>query len=246
MDRMIYTALSGLDAAMNRQRVIAHNLANAQTPGFRADGFATAVLTVRGAGVEARALAKGALAGVDLVAGTLVATGDPLHAAVKGDALIALQGKDGAEVYSRRGDLSVGATGVLQNGDGLPVLGREGPITVPPGQPVRIEPDGTVRSADASASGAQPEAFGRIKLASPAGSRILKDQDGMLRVPDGILPTDETATLETGMLEQSNVDLTTVLVDMIEAQRGFERRAKLFATAGDIDQAGSQLLSLRP
>ena len=61
----------------------------------------------------------------------------------------------------------------------------------------------------------------------------------------GILPGDPTATVEVGALEQSNVDTAGTLIDIIEAQRSFDRRAKLFTTANDLDRAGSQLMSLR-
>lgn len=246
MDRMIYTALAGMNAAMDRQRMVASNLANAQTAGFRAELFATTPLTLKGPALEARSLAHGVVRGADMSAGVINATGNPLDVALRGDALLALQGNDGAEVYSRRGDLRVSASGVLENGEGRPVMGEQGPITVPLGRAIGIGHDGSVTAADPAAPDAPAEVLGRIKLANPAGSRIVKDLDGFLRVPDGgVLPADPTARVQTGALEGSNVDTAAVLVDMIEAQRSFETRAKLFATAGEIDQAGSQLMSLR-
>ncbi len=243
---MIYTALSGMEAAMNRQRVTASNLANAQTPGFRAETFTVDAAELRGPALEARAMGRGGVFGADMRTGAMVHTGQPLDIAIGGNALMALQGQDGAEVYSRRGDLSIGATGVLENGDGRPVMGETGPITVPPGRKVSIGSDGNIFAADPAAPNAPPENLGKIKLASAEGSRIQKDLDGFMRVVGGgILPTDETATVTTGALEQSNVDTTKVLVEMIEAQRAFERRAKLFSTAGEIDTSGARLMSLR-
>ena len=246
MDRMIYTALTGMDAAMTRQRAVASNLANAQTTGFRAETFSVKPLTLKGSPLEVRVMAQGAVRGADMSAGKVITTGQPLDIAVKGDALIALQGKDGAEVYSRRGDLSIGVGGVLENGDGRPVLGENGPITVPAGRQVAIAGDGTVPAADPATPELPPEEVGRIKLASPAGSTIIKDLDGFMRVPNGgVLPGDPTAEVEVGALEQSNVDTAGTLIDIIEAQRSFDRRAKLFTTASDLDRAGSQLMSLR-
>lgn len=245
MDRLIYTALSGLDAAMNRQRAVANNLANASTPGFRAESFSVTPATLKGPAFEARAMAQGAVRGADMAAGRIAQTGRPLDIAIKGDALIALQAADGAEVYSRRGDLAIGPAGVLENGDGLPVMGEAGPLTVPLGQMIEISKDGAVLASDPAAPDAPAQEIGRIKLASPMGSPILKDLDGMLRVPGGgILPADPTAEVETGALEQSNVDTAATLVDMIEAQRSFEQRSKLLTTAREIDQAGSRLMSL--
>ena len=246
MDRMIYTALTGMNAAMNRQRAIASNLANAQTTGFRAENFAVTPLTLKGGGLETRALAHGVVRGADMRAGSLAETGNPLDIAVRGDALIALQASDGSEVYSRRGDLRVTPSGVLENGDGRPVMGEAGPITVPLGQSISIAEDGAVLASDPAAPDAPPQEVGRIKLASPQGSRVVKDLDGFLRVPDGgILPADPTASVKTGVLEQSNVNTAATLVEMIEAQRSFEQRAKLFSTASELDQAGARLMSLR-
>ncbi|WP_371809730.1 flagellar hook-basal body complex protein [Croceicoccus sp. YJ47] len=173
MDRMIYTALTGMDSAMVRQRAVASNLANAQTPGFRAETFAVQTKTLKGPALEARAQTQGTVRGADMTAGEIVRSSQPLDVAVSGEALITLQAADGAEVYSRRGDLSVGVGGVLQNGDRRPVMGEAGPITVPPGRIVTISDDGTVRAADP----AQPEEPPRISAASSspipsaAGSR---------------------------------------------------------------------------
>lgn len=246
MDRMIHTALSGMEAAMTRQRVTASNLANAQTTGFRAETFTVDPAQLKGPALEARAMNRGSVHGADMRSGAMVETGNPLDIAIGGNALLALQGADGSEVYSRRGDLSVGASGVLQNGDGRPVMGQAGPITIPPGRNLSIGQDGTISARDPAAPDAPAEELGRIKLASMEGSRIAKDTDGFMRVVGGgILPTDQAATLTSGALEQSNVDTTQVLVDMIEAQRSFERRAKLFSTANEIDTSGARLMSLR-
>lgn len=245
MDRLIYTALSGMDAAMNRQRVVASNLANASTPGFRAESFSTGNLRMRSDAFDVRGFAQGLVRGADMSAASTVQTGRPLDVALSGSALMAVQAPDGGEAYTRRGDLSVDVTGRLANGDGLAVMGEAGPIVVPPGWDLSIGSDGSVFAADPAAPDVPAELVGRIKLANPVGSAILKDIDGHLRVPGGgVLPMDPTATLVTGALEGSNVDTAATLVDMIEAQRGFERRTQIIATADQLDQASSRLMSL--
>ena len=243
---MIYTALTGMNAALTRQRAVASNLANAQTTGFRAETFSMQPLTLKGPALEARAMTQGEVRGADMSAARIVPTGQPLDIAMRGDALLALQGADGSEVYSRRGDLAIGVGGVLENGDGRPVMGDAGPITVPAGRSVSITSDGSVLASDPAAPDAPAEVVGQIKLASPAGSTIIKDLDGFLRVPGGgILPADPTAEVEVGALEQSNVDTAGTLIEIIEAQRSFERRSKLFTTASDLDESGARLMSLR-
>ncbi|KWV91669.1 flagellar basal body rod protein FlgF [Erythrobacter sp. YT30] len=249
MDRMIYTALTGANAAMNRQRMVANNLANASTPGFRQEVFAVKPSVLRDGSLEARAPARGNVRGADLAPARVAPTGNPLDIAVQGDGLIAFQtpGGNGGEVYSRRGDLRISATGLLENGEGLAVLGiGGGPITVPQGFPVSISGDGTVLAADPDAPGAQPQQVGRIKLVSPEGSTVIKGTDTFLKVPGGgVLPADPTALVTTGSLEQSNVETAETLVAMIEAQRSFEQRFKVMSTATEIDEAGARLMSLR-
>jgi flagellar basal-body rod protein FlgF len=248
MDRLIYIAMTAMNAAMNRQRVVANNLANASTPGFRQEIFAVTPATLRDGSLEARAPARGNVRGADMRAGRKVPTGNPLDIALEGKALLALRAPDlQGEVYSRRGDLRVAPSGVLENGEGLAVLGESGaPITVPPGFSLTIAADGTIMARDPAAPDAPAEAIDRLRLVNPEGSPLAKGIDGFLRVPGGgVLPPDPTARLTSGALEMSNVETAETLVQMIEAQRAFEQRAKIIATARELDEASSGLMALR-
>ena len=183
--------------------------------------------------------------GANMVAGEIVDTGRNLDIAIETDALMAVQAVDGTEAYTRRGDLSISATGLLVNGEGRPVLGENGPITIPPVGIPGIAPDGTITIADPAAPDQPPAEVGRIKLATWEGSPVSKGLDGLFRVEGGgILPGDEAATVKVGALEQSNVKTTEVLVDMIDAQRLFAMRSKLISTAREIDESGAQLMRL--
>lgn len=248
MDRLIYTALTAMNAAMDRQRVVANNLANASTPGFRQEVFAVKPATLRDGSLEARAMARGSVRGADMTGGQVVPTGNPMDVALEGEALLAFQSPDRqGEVYSRRGDLRVAASGVIENGEGMAVLGEGGsPITVPAGFQIAISSDGTIMASDPAAPGAPAEAIDKLRMVSPDGSPLAKGIDSFLKVPGGgVLPVDPTARLTTGSLEKSNVETADTLVQMIEAQRAFEQRAKIIATAGDLDEASSSLMTLR-
>ncbi|MBV7258912.1 flagellar basal body rod protein FlgF [Erythrobacter crassostreae] len=245
MDRLIYTALAAMNAAMDRQRTVANNLANATTPGFRGEIFSVKAATVRDGSPEARSMARGSVRGADMTQGRVTPTGQPMDIAVNGKALIAYQAPDGGEIYSRRGDLRVAPSGLIENGERLPVMGENGPITVPAGFTISIAQDGTVLGADPAAPENPAEPLGRIKLASPDGSALAKGIDSFLKVVGGgVLPADPTAQVTTGALEQSNVETADTLVAMIEAQRAFEQRAKIISTAGELDEAGSRLMSM--
>jgi len=246
MDRLIFTAFSGLNASMVRQRVIASNMANAQTIGFRADTLQFTPMTVKdGQSVEVRALSDSEVRGADMHEGTLIETGKPLDVAMQGKAVLAVQAADGSESYTRRGDLAVSPAGVLVNGDGAPVLGDSGPISIPPGGQVTIGEDGAVLVRDPATPDAPPTRLDRLKLASPTGTRLEKGLDGLLRVyGGGALPADLEAKVIPGALEQSNVRPSDVLVQMVEAQRLFDIRTKLISTAKELDEGGSALMRL--
>lgn len=252
MDHLIFTAYSGMNGSMVRQRVIASNMANAQTIGFRAETLTATPMTLKvgpnGApAIEARAMTDGEVHGANMAEGSVTQTGNPLDVALSGDAMLAVQAADGTEAYTRRGDLSVSATGVLQNGEGRPVIGSSGPISVPPGSKVTLSADGSVNVAQPDTPGAPPQVIDRIKLASTTGAKIAKGLDGLFRVrgpSGGTLPANEDAKLQIGALEQSNVNPSDVLIQMVEAQRLFDIRTKLVSTAKDIDEGGQSLMRL--
>jgi flagellar basal-body rod protein FlgF len=245
MDRLIFTAASGMTAAMTRQRVVAANLANAQTIGFRAETLQSTPMTLDGPQLQVRAMNQTQVRGANMKPGSIIETGNPLDIAMMGDAMLTVQTSDGGEAYSRRGDLTVSATGVLQNGDGLPVMGQNGPITVPPGAKVAISPEGGVMVANPDTPDEPPAQVDKLKLTNWRGSRIEKDLNGLFRVSGGgVLPVDETAGVMVGSLEQSNVQPTEVLVEMVEAQRSFDIRTKLISTARELDEGGASLMRI--
>lgn len=245
MDRLIYTAVSGMSDSMVRERVIASNMANTSTIGFKAEKLYTTPVTLKGPALEARAMAEGEVKSADMSAGNITQTGRKLDIALLGDAMMAVQSADGTESYTRRGDLTVSPTGVLENGDGRPVIGNGGPITVPLDAQITIGPDGMVLVANLENPNLPPQPTDRIKLASPSGTTIAKGLDGLFRVVGGgVLPADENARTIPGSLEQSNVNPSEVLTQMIQAQRLYDIRTKLIATAKEVDQSGTSLLRI--
>ncbi len=245
MDRLIWTAVTGMNASMARQRMIASNMANAETIGFRAEVMAQTPMTLVGPQVQVRSMTDAAVRGARMESGTFGHTGRPLDIALQGQALLAVQAPDGSEAYTRRGDLVISPTGLITNGEGFAVLGESGPITVPPGSTVSIGRDGAVLISDPAAPDTPPQPIGQLKLASPAGSRIEKGLDGLFRVyGGGALPRDPGAQVVPETLEQSNVRPAEVLVEMVEAQRLFEMRTKLIATAKELDEGGANLMRL--
>ena len=245
MDRLIWTAVTGMNASMARERMIANNMANSQTPGFRAEVMASTPVTLLGPSLQVRAMTDASVYGAQMDPGALVETGRPLDLAVANDALLTVQAADGSEAYTRRGDLSVSPSGLLTNGEGYAVIGESGPISVPPGSAVVIGKDGAILVGNPADPAAPPQQVDKIKLASWTGSRIEKGLDGLFRVyGGGALPQDAAAQVVTGSLEQSNVKPAQVLVEMVEAQRLYDMRTKLIATAKELDEGGASLMRL--
>src|SRR6218665_453699 len=181
MDRLIYTAASGMTSSMARQRIIANNMANSQTIGFRAETIQYTPMTLEGPSLEVRSMNSTEVKGAWTKRGAIVRTGRKLDIAMTGDAMLTVQSPDGGEGYTRRGDLSISATGLLQNGEGLPVLGEGGPITVPPEGKGSLAKTAAVRVSRPETPDQPPAEIARIKLATWRGSPIQKDMTGLFR-----------------------------------------------------------------
>lgn len=246
MDRLIYTALSGLRRAEFAQGVVANNLANASTVGFRRDAAAFESQWLDGTGTGSRVQAGSELLGTDMAPGPLISTGRTLDVALRGDAMLAVEAEGGGEAYSRRGDLSPDADGVLRTGDGRAVLGEAGPITVPPAAVISIAEDGVVSyRSQGDPAGAELAEAGRLKLVSLPAGTAAKGIDGLFRRLDRrIADTDPAARLSPGALEGSNISPVAALTDLIEQSRGFEVQTRLVSEMRELDRASSQLMQI--
>ncbi|WP_448662863.1 flagellar basal-body rod protein FlgF [Sphingomonas sp. CJ20] len=245
MDRLVYTAMSGLKSQMAAQSTIANNIANASTVGYRADRVTFDRMVLQGSGMDSRQMAAEEVNDFDRRAGAIFQTARPLDIAVTSDSWIAVQSADGTEAYTRRGDLQVAPSGVLETGDGFPVMGSGGPITVPPYQSITIAADGTLSIVPQGGDATQPQVIDRIKMVSTEGSKTVKGLDNLLHVKaGGTLPADMDAKLQSGALEQSNVNLTQALVDMIENQRSYEVQANLLKEAKNMDESAASLMRM--
>jgi flagellar basal-body rod protein FlgF len=245
MDRMLYVAMSGAKQIDLAQASNAHNLANVNTSGFRADLAAFRAMPVFGPGYPSRVYAMAERPGVDLSPGTISATGNELDVAVRGEGWMAVRAPDGSEAYTRRGDLRIGTNGTLETGDGLAVLGNGGPIAIPPAEKVDIAADGTISIRPVGQAATALAVVDRIRLVKPKAEDLLKGQDGLMRLKDaGSATPDATVQLATGSLEASNVNPVDALVNMITLARQFESQIKLMKTAGDDDAASAQIMRL--
>ena len=224
---------------------MSQNLANTNTPGFRAAINAFRAVPLQGEGLPTRTFVVDSVAGADFSQGVLEPTGRALDIAVNGQGWIAVQTADGKEAYTRNGSLQVTTGGLLQTRSGLNVLGDNGPITLPPDTQVTIAQDGSIATVPRDG---QPEGgvmAGRIKLVNPPQNMLARGDDGLFRSTAGN-PADADANVSvlSGHLENSNVNPVEAMVNMISLARQFETQMKLLSTADSNARQASKILSM--
>lgn len=250
MDRMIYTALSGANQILQRQAVVANDLANASTIGFKGQLSMYRSVPVNGEGLATRTITAQTTPAADLSEGQIIHTGRALDVAVEGKGWLAVQGSDGKEAYTRAGDLQTDSTGILRSGR-FPVLGDDGqPIVLPLNAKVAIAHDGTISALGAGDDPRTLGAAGQLKLVRGGAGEMLRGDDGLFRARPGTagvsapLLGDDTIRVSSGALESSNVSPTTAMVSMIDDARAFEMQMKMISTADDNARSANRLLSL--
>jgi flagellar basal-body rod protein FlgF len=246
MDAMIYTAMGGAKQTLDDQAVINHNLANVNTSGFRAQLSAVRSVPIQGPGAfDTRTAVVGSTPMFDATSGPINATGRPMDIALGDNQWLAVQGGNGAEAYTRRGDLNVDANGVLMSG-GRPVLGDGGPIVIPLGAEITIGDDGTITMKGEGARSTELAEIDRIKVVNGAANQLERGLDGLFRPSaGGTLARDENAKIATGALEGSNVSAVEAMVAMISNQRKYDMQMKVISSADENSQRANSLLSVQ-
>lgn len=243
MDKLLYVAMSGAKETLRAQAANTHNLANASTTGFKADLSAFQSRAVTGPGYASRVYATDQTVGWNHAIGPQEQTGNPLDLAIHGQGFFAVQDGNGKEAYTRAGDLHVDPTGQLLTATGLPVLGDNGPISVPPSTSTTVGADGTISIVPLGQSPQTAAKVARIKLVNPPLDTLQRGADGLFRTSDGApAVADASATVASGSLEASNVDLATCMVNMIELARRFDLQVKALHTAEEDGAASAKLL----
>ncbi len=246
MDRSLYIAMSGAKQTLLAQAANANNLANTQTTGFKSDleQFRSRPLT--GAGYPSRVFAMNEKPWLDLSEGPIQTTGNDLDVAINGEGYIALRSPDGTDAYTRTGNLRIMTDGSLQTGAGLKVVGKDGPIIIPPTEKMTIGSDGTISIIPLGAGNATTMVeVGRIRLVKIEPGNLVKGADGLLHTKDGApVATNVDVKLEQGVLEGSNVNTMRAMVDMIELARNFELQSKVMKSVDENAAAGTKLMQM--
>lgn len=237
MENATYTTLTRQSGLMREMQVVANNIANSATTGFRAEGVTfTEVIRRTGTGPSLSMAAARVRTTSDLQGG-LRRTDGPLDLAIEGPGFFLIETPRG-ERLTRAGSFSASAAGELVTSDGFRVLDAGGaPVFVPPDAgDIAIGADGTV-----SAGGRPLAQVGLVRPADPLG--LTREGGTMFRSAAGVEP-EEGGRLLQGFLEASNVEPVAQIARMIEVQRAYELGQK-FLEAEDqrIRNAVSTLIS---
>ncbi len=239
MDSGYYAAAAGLAAQTQALELVAHNLANLSTTGYRGQQTTfRSLLTGDGAvGINPLNVAVNnfaVLSGsrLDLSPGSLAGTGNPLDVAIGGGGFFSVQ--SGTDVlYTRDGSLHLMSAGQLVTSQGNAVLGQQGPVTLPGGN-VAISSDGTI-SVDGNV-------VDKLALAEfPPGTNLTAVGNSTYSAPAGSAVAAAESSVRQGMLESSNVSPTEAVVQLITVQRNAEMMSRaMSALDGQLNQVAAQ------
>jgi flagellar basal-body rod protein FlgG len=261
MIRALYSAASGMTAQQMNVDNIAHNLANANTTGFKArraqfqdllyqsvvqPGSAAGQQSVVPTGLQVGLGTRPSSNEIVFSQGNFAQTDNPLDLVIQGRGFFQVRRPSGELAYSRAGSFHLDRDGNMVTGDGLPL---EPQITLPAdAQSISIAQDGTVSYTQPNQTAAQQA--GQIQLANfpnPAGLNSLGGNlfnptdasgDPTVGVPGG---QEGLGTVMQGYLEQSNVSVVEEFINLIVAQRGYEASSKVVQAADQMYQQVNNL-----
>jgi flagellar basal-body rod protein FlgF len=239
MSSALYLSGVGARARMTQLEMVSNNLANADTPGYKADEPLFAAALGMALEDEVGRQHEGAFQFVNTPetrvrheTGSVAHTGRTLDVAIQGSGFFLVQTPDGIR-YTRSGAFNVNAEGQLAGPGGHPVLGAGGPITIG-GDGAHIERDGSVVSEAGAALGKlQIEEFLEPEKLQKQGESLFAAPVDLVGLPV------ESPQLEVGSLEESNVRAVHELAKLLILQRAFD--ASMQALAAD-DSASRQLI----
>lgn len=251
----LWIAKTGLDAQQTRMDVIANNLANANTTGFKSSRASFQDLMYQnkeqpGGQTTQQTLSPSGLmlgTGVRVVGtsklftqGSITQTGNSLDVAIQGSGFLQVSMPDGTTAYTRDGSLQTDANGQLVTANGYSL---NPPVTLPSNvQSVTIGADGTVSATtNGSTTAVQVGTLQLANFVNPAGLQS-QGQNLYLETASSGSPQTGTpglnglGTLQQGSLESSNVNVVGEMVDMIETQRTYEMNSKAVSAADQMLQ----------
>jgi flagellar basal-body rod protein FlgF len=250
MENALLVGLSRQTALQRELDIVANNIANLNTTGFKADGAVfSEFLQNNGQFVppEQRvSFVQDRMTWHDMGQGTIQTTGNPLNVAIDGDGMLVVQTARG-ERYTRNGALQISNTGELVTISGDKVLGENGPIIFQPtDRDIVINKDGTIKVREGISLNSD-STRGKLRLVTFASPQSLqKDGASTFAAPDGLVPQpvpDARANVLQGALEKSNVRSVVEMTRMIELTRAYTEVATMLQQQSDLRRNSIQQLA---
>jgi len=246
--------LIGLSRQVVLQReleVIANNIANLNTNGFKADGSVFQEYLMPGARSDRFIGADRRMSFVldratwhNLSQGPIQNTGNPLDVAIDGNAFLAVQTPQG-ERYTRNGALQINAQGQLVTSEGYQVLGESGPIVFQQtDHDISISREGTVTVKEAN--NVAEAQRGKLRIVGfPQPERLVKDATSLFAAPAGLAPQPAAASagIIQGAIEKSNVSAVSEMTRMIEVTRTYTAVSGMLQAQSDLRRTAIQQLA---
>jgi flagellar basal-body rod protein FlgF len=252
MDRLAFNAAAAINEQRLARQMITHELANVVTVGFKTSyEVAMSAIKVEGAGLSTRMQPQSvSMDIIQLRPGEVITTGRNLDISMNEETVLGVTAPNGQLAFTRRGDLKVNSAGVLEDALKHVVRGEGGgPITIPAGLTITINPDGTIFAADPGQTGAvQQTLIGRLLLRDASTTQLERRDDGLFG-PMGKLGADVTGgpklpSLTAGALEGSNVNAMMAMVKLMDQSRSFEHQVRNIKESKNADEAGATMLKL--
>jgi len=248
------TLLVGLSRQMILDRqldVVANNIANVNTNGYKADHMLFEQYLTSGAHEDNFKGSDRRVSYVqdrgtfhDMAAGALEQTGNPLDVAISGNGFLTVQAP-GGERYTRDGNLQLNATGQLVTANGDPVLGNSGPIVFQPtDHDIVISADGTITVQEGTAH--TDSIRGKLRLVSFADAqKLLKQSNNLYSAGEGggAAQQDTKSTVRQGFVEKSNVSAVVEMSRLIELNRAYSTMANMLSQQSDLHKSAIDKLA---
>ncbi len=254
MQNTLLVGLSRQVALRRELDVVANNIANINTSGFKANGAVFEEFigkTARQGNLSQRdakvSFVRDRATWTDMTQGAMERTGNPLDVAIAGNGFLAIQTPNG-ERFTRNGALQVNNQGQLVTSEGFQVMGDAGPIVMQPkDKDITISKDGTisVREGDNAATESQR---GKLRLATFENPGLMrKDGSSAFAAPDGAQPIpDANSYIVQGSIEKSNVRSVVEMTRMIEVTRNYTSVATMLSQQADLSRTAIEKLAEVP
>jgi flagellar basal-body rod protein FlgF len=232
METPTYIALSRQMVLRSQMEVVANNIANANTQGFKAEMMLMSEVELPAEKGTKLAYVQDFATARDFSPGTLRPTGNDLDLAIQGDGFFAVQTPEGVR-YTRVGRFQLDGNGILVTSHGYPILAGGSAVTIDPDDgPVNVAEDGTI-STDLARNGQLMQVVGTLDVVDFPNRAALTPAPDNLFDAGAQAPTEATGKVAQRMLEDSNVNTIKQMTDMIEVTRNYQTVQRFLDSEND-------------